>query len=713
VADLIPGRERDPVLSCLQHLAKRYDRPSSPVVLLSGLALGERGWLPFHQAESAAERVGFRTHIMRRALKRLSQSDLPAMLEMSGGGAALLLELKEGQGLVFDPDVAVEQWIDLEKLSHSYAGRLILMEPDPARERGQENAVVKAARDHWFWSEIYKARGAFAFVALAAAVINTLAFAMPLFTMNVYDRIIPNKAVTSLWVLATGVALAFGFEYLVRLARAQLIDEVGRDIDAKLSQRLFEKVMNIPLWARMGSTGSFAKRISEFDNVRDFFGSTSVVAVVDMVFVVLFLGLIVFLGGWLVMVPLAGMAVMAISGFSIQRQMHHALKDAQTDSGLQHSTLVEAIAGMETLKAARAEGRMLGRWRRYAEMGANTQEHLRKLSARAMNLATLSQQSISVGLVVGGFYLFDSGKITMGAIIAIVMVAGRALSPVGQLAFLLVRGRQAMLTLDTLEKIMQAPDERALATRSVTPAISRGQIELQHLAFRYPEASVDSLADISLKIAPGERIGLVGRVASGKSTLGRVLCGLYEPTGGAVLIDGLDSRQHHPHEIRRAFKFVGQEAELFSGTVRDNLMLGAGDVTDEQLIAAVGRSGADLFLARDAAGFDLSVGERGQRLSGGQRGFLAIARALVEPNLMLFLDEPTGQMDTQSEQWFIERLGRSLVPSQTLIVSTHRHAMLALVQRLIVIDAGRILADGPKEQVLSALAANQSRSAAG
>jgi ATP-binding cassette subfamily C protein LapB len=713
VADLIPGRERDPVLSCLQHLAKRYDRPSSPVVLLSGLALGERGWLPFHQAESAAERVGFRTHIMRRALKRLSPSDLPAMLEMSGAGAALLLELKEGQGLVFDPDQAVEQWVDLEKVSQGYAGRLILMEPDPARERGQENAVVKAARDHWFWSEIYKARGAFAFVALAAAVINSLAFAMPLFTMNVYDRIIPNKAVTSLWVLATGVALAFGFEYLVRLARAQLIDEVGRDIDAKLSQRLFEKVMNIPLWARMGSTGSFAKRISEFDNVRDFFGSTSVVAVVDMVFVVLFLGLIVFLGGWLVMVPLAGMAVMAISGFSIQRQMHHALKDAQTDSGLQHSTLVEAIAGMETLKAARAEGRMLGRWRRYAEMGANTQEHLRKLSARAMNLATLSQQSISVGLVVGGFYLFDSGKITMGAIIAIVMVAGRALSPVGQLAFLLVRGRQAMLTLDTLEKIMQAPDERALATRSVTPAISRGQIELQHLVFRYPEASTDSLADISLKIAPGERIGLVGRVASGKSTLGRVLCGLYEPTGGAVLIDGLDSRQHHPHEIRRAFKFVGQEAELFSGTVRDNLMLGAGDVSDEQLIAAVGRSGADLFLARDAAGFDLSVGERGQRLSGGQRGFLAIARALVEPNLMLFLDEPTGQMDTQSEQWFIERLGRSLVPSQTLIVSTHRHAMLALVQRLIVIDAGRILADGPKEQVLSAMAANQVRTAAG
>jgi ATP-binding cassette subfamily C protein LapB len=711
IADLGSDAAHDPVLACLQRLAKRYDRPSAAVVLLSGLALNQRGWLPFHQAESAAERVGFRTHMKHRALKRLAKGDLPALVEMSDDKAVLLLEVKENQGLIFDPSTGAEYWCGIDKLSEGYSGRLILMEPDPARERGQDVTATRSHRDHWFWGEIRKAQGSFVFVAIAATVINLLAFAMPLFTMNVYDRIIPNKAVTSLWVLATGVALAFGFEYLVRLARAQLIDEIGRDLDAKLSQRLFEKVMNIPLSVRMGSTGAFAKRISEFDAVRDFFGSTTVVTLVDMAFVVVFLLLITYLGGWLVLVPLVGLAVMAASGLGLQREMTHSLKDAQTDAGLQHSTLVESIAGMETLKAARAEGRMLGRWRRYADMNAKTQEHLRKLTARAVNLASLAQQGISVGLVVGGFYLFDSGKITMGAIIAIVMVAGRALSPVGQVAFLLVRARQALLSLETLDKIMQAPDERALAVRSVTPIISRGHIEFQHLTFRYPEAPTDALVDISLRIEPGERIGLVGRVASGKSTLGRVLCGLYEPTGGALIIDGMDSRQHHPHEIRRTFKFVGQEAELFSGTVRDNLMLGAGDVSDEQLIAAVGRSGADIFLARDAAGFDLSVGERGQRLSGGQRGFLALARAMVEPSLMLYLDEPTGQMDTQSEQWFIDRLSRSLAPTQTLIVSTHRHAMLAPVTRLIVIDGGRILADGPKDQVLATLAANQPRSA--
>jgi ATP-binding cassette subfamily C protein LapB len=462
----------------------------------------------------------------------------------------------------------------------------------------------------------------------------------------------------------------------------------------------------------MGATGTFAKRISDYETVRDFFASTTVVLIVDMLFVVLFLGLITYLGGWLVMVPLTGVAVMIVSGLTLQRRMTRSLKDAQTDAGLQHATLVEAIGGIETLKAARAEGKMLGRWRRYSDMSANTQESLRRMQAFAVNLASLSQQAISVGLVVGGFYLFDAGKVSMGAIIAIVMVAGRALAPVGQLAFLLVRGRQAMLSLDTLDGIMAAPDERALAARSITPTISRGTIELQHVGFRYPDASLPSLSDFSLRVQPGERIGIVGRVASGKSTLGRVVCGLYEPTDGVMLIDGVDSRQHHPHEIRKALRYVGQDAELFTGTVRDNLMLGAGDPSDEALIAAVANSGADSFLSRDAAGFDLPVGERGQRLSGGQRSFLALARALVEPSRLLFLDEPTGAMDTQSELWLIEKLGASLGPEQTLIVSTHRHAMLALVNRLVVIDAGRVLADGPKEQVLAMMAANQTRTAA-
>jgi ATP-binding cassette subfamily C protein LapB len=522
--------------------------------------------------------------------------------------------------------------------------------------------------------------------------------------MNVYDRIIPNRSVASLWVLAVGVFLALGLEFTLRLARARVVDEVGREMDAKLSQKLFEKVINLPLSAREGSTGAFTRRVSDYESVRDFFASTTIVLVVDMLFLFVFLGVIAMLAGSLVMVPIAGIVLMLLAGFALQRAMARASLDAQADSSLQHSVLVESIGGQETLKAVRAEGRMLGRWRRFAQASAVTQERLRRLTAISINLATLCQQGISIGLIIGGFYLFNSGTISMGAIIAIVMLAGRALAPVGQFAFLMTRARQAILTMRSLQTLAEGPDERQLSSRSIIPDIGRGEISLEHACFRYPAASKNSLSDLSLTIRPGERIGVIGRVASGKSSLGRLVCGLYAPSEGAYLIDGLDSRQHHPHQIRSAFRYVGQDAELFSGTVRDNLTLGASKVDDDRLIDAVQRSGAGIFLSRDASGFDLLVGERGAKLSGGQRSFLVLARALVEPCKLLYLDEPTGAMDTQTEAWFIDHLQTALSPDQTLIVSTHRNAMLRIVDRLIVLDQGRIIADGPRDTVLAALA---------
>jgi ATP-binding cassette subfamily C protein LapB len=700
----IAATQDDPVLECLSFLARRYERPSSPVVLSAGLALTDTGRLPFHQIEAALEHVGMRAETIRRPmLQRWRPSSTPAVLELKDGHAVVLLEVRAKQGLIHDPRRTDDYWIDLARLEPDYKGAAVLIEPDPTRDRENERPWAKAARTHWFWSEIWRVRRSFMFVGLAATGINLLAFALPLFTMNVYDRIIPNKSVASLWVLALGVLLAMGLEFTLRLARAQLVDEIGRDLDAKLSQKLFEKVMNIPLLERMGSTGAFARRVSEYELVREFFASTTVVLAVDMVFMVLFLALIAAIAGPLVLVPLAGVAIMVTAGFTLQKAMTEVSKDAQADASLQHSVLVESIGGMETLKAARAEGPMLGRWRRYAQTSAATQEQLRRLTSISVNLASLAQQGITIGLIVGGFYMFNAGFISMGAIIALVMLAGRALAPVGQFAFLITRARQALVTLETLQTLMEGADERALGVRSVVPSIGRGELKLEHLHFRYPGASMDSLADISLSIEPGERIGIIGRVASGKSTLGRVLCGLYPPTDGSYIVDGLDSRQYHSHELRDHFRYVGQDAELFSGTVRDNLVLGAADAGDQDLINAVKRSGADMFLARDAAGFDLSVGERGRALSGGQRSFLVLARALVKPCRLLFLDEPTGAMDTQSERLFIERLNKAIAPGQTLVVSTHRHAMLSIVDRLLVIDQGRIIADGPKDKVLASL----------
>ena len=700
-----PSREIDPVLDCLAYIARESDRPSSPVLLRAGLALSESGTLPFHQIEPALEQVGMRGTTSARKLKGWPSRSLPAILELSDDRAAVMLDIRDGDILLYAPGVAEPMWVPTREVENAYTGHAVIVEADPTKEREGERPWDKAKRTHWFWADVWKARKEFWPVLLAALIVNLLALAVPLFTMNVYDRVIPNKAVATLWVLAAGVGVALVFDFILRLARSQLIDEIGRKLDAKLSQKLFEKVMNLPMADRQGSTGAFARRVSEYEMVRDFFASTTVVLAVDVVFLFLFLILITVLAGWLVMVPIVGIVAMLIAGVTLQKSMGRAALDAQADSSLQHSVLVESIAGAETLKSARAEGQMLGRWRRYSAMSAVTQERMRRLTAVAVNLAGITQQFISIGLLIGGFYQFNEGNMTMGAIIAIVMLAGRAIQPIGQLAFVITRGRQAMATLDSLQTLMESADERQGALRSIVPEIRSGVVELSNVEFRYPGAARDSLSDINLTIKPGERIGIIGRVASGKSTLGRVLCGLYVPTNGVMTVDGLDSRQYHPHQLRDSFRFVGQDAELFSGTVRDNLMLGAAQADDSQLVDAVVRSGADIFLSRDAAGFDLPVGERGSRLSGGQRSLLVLARALVRPSKMLYLDEPTGSLDTQTELYFIEHLKTALAADQTLIVATHRHNMLSILDRLIVIDGGRILADGPRDEVLSNLQA--------
>jgi ATP-binding cassette subfamily C protein LapB len=699
------SREVDPVLDCLIYLAREAERPSSPVLVRAGLALSADGTLPFHQVEPALEQIGMRADPISRRLKGWPGAKCPAVLELEDERAAVLLDTRGDQGLVYAPGIAEPMWVKLADLEPAYTGRAVVVESDPTRERENERPWDKARRTHWFWSEVWKVRREFWPVLLAALIVNLLAFAMPLFTMNVYDRVIPNKAVATLWVLAIGVLLALAFDFTLRIARSRLIDEVGRRLDARLSQKLFEKVMNIPMADREGSTGALARRVSDYEQVRDFFASTTVVLAVDLTFLILFLAFIAFVAGWLVIVPVVGIALMLVAGLTVQKGMGQVALDAQADSSLQHSVLVESISGLETLKASRAEGQMLGRWRRYAAMSAATSEKMRKLSAVAVNLASISQQTISIGLLIGGFYQFQTGDMSMGAIIAIIMISGRSLQPVGQLAFLVTRGKQAFATLESLQRMMEAQDERHGAMRSIVPEIRVGHIELRDVSFRYPNASRDSLSNVSLKIAPGERIGIIGRVASGKSTLGRVLCGLYAPTSGEMLVDALDSRQYHPHQLRDAFRFVGQDAEVFSGTVRDNLMLGAAQADDNQLIDAVVRSGADIFLSRDADGFDLPVGERGSRLSGGQRSLLILARALVSPSKLLFLDEPTGAMDTQTELYFVEHLKTALAPDQALIVSTHRNNMLSFLTRLIVIDGGKIIADGPKDEVLGHLSA--------
>ena len=690
----------DPLIACI-HFAAQHFGQNFQWAALSALARDERGHLPFHQAEAALDLCFIHNEALHGRKVRNFARRLPAIMLRKDGSCAVLLEARDDQYLQWVAGAEAPVWVGEESVEASFAGQAVAIAADPTSIRADERPWDEATRRHWFGSEVWRMRRSFYPVLGAALMINLLGFALPLFTMNVYDRVIPNKAVSSLWVLAIGALLAFAIEFTLRLARATLLDDLGRELDIKLSEKIFSKVLNIPLSDRRGSTGMLARRVSEFESVRDFFASTTIVLLVDVAFLFLFVLMIAALAGWLALVPLMIILGMAIAGYFLQRRRVAASRDNQADASIQHSMLVESIGGSETIKSCAAEGQVLGQWRRIVDASSRTQASMRRTGAAAINLASLGQQFSSLALVVGGFYLFDAGEISMGAIIAIVMLAGRSMAPVGQLAFLITRGRQAWTTMGSIQQMIEAEDERRMGSSALDLRIGQGHVSVEDLSFTYPGAAAPSLSDINLKIAPGEKIAIVGRVASGKSTLGRLLCGLYAPDAGNIYIDGLDSRQYSPIYLRSQFRFVGQDAVLFSGSIKQNLQLCAPSTSDADLLATLQSIGADQFMGRDETGLDRVTGERGSQPSGGQRSFLAIARALASPSRLLFLDEPTGAMDTQSERHFIKALQANIGKTQTVIIATHREAVLHICDRIIVIDRGRVVADGPRSEILA------------
>ncbi|WP_164931255.1 type I secretion system permease/ATPase [Erythrobacter sp. HKB08] len=700
MTDIPHAATADPLLACVEELARHFGLPFDAAQGHT-LAKDAEGRTPMHQAGAALELAGLNYDRIERKRLPLDEDLYPALVERGEAAPAIIRQVTRDQVLLWTPESGEDVWVDRKAFAEEFGGGMYSVVGDPDRLREQGSPWYKKARHHWFWSELNKERRAFRSVLLASLLINLLALALPLFTMNVYDRVIPNKAVSTLWVLGVGVLLAFALEFALRTARTNVVDQIGRRLDMRLSQKIFSRVIGLPLASRQGSTGALAARVSEYGNVREFFASTSVVLVVDLLFLFVFVGVIAIIAGWLALVPITAMILMGIAGFILQRKVSEAARDAQSDHGLQQTLLVESVAGAETLKSLAGEGSIMGRWYTLSDIGSRSHQRLKRINSIAVGLASSFQQISTISLIIGGYYLFDSGAITMGAIIAIVMLSSRSLAPAGQIAFLLTRARQARETLTSIENLFDGEDERTLGRTSPPAVPRRCSIKLDACSFAYPDAARAALDRVDLTIQPGEKIALIGRVASGKSTLGRILCGLYPPSDGAMLVDGIDSRQFRPSDLRRAFRFVGQDALLFTGSVKDNLQLGGPDAAEPQLHEALKAVGAEEFIARDEVGFDRQVGEQGRRLSGGQRAFIALARAFVSPSELLVLDEPTGNMDSRTEALFVDRLREKLQPEQTLVVATHRPALFSLCDRIIVLDQGRIVADGPKEQILA------------
>ncbi|MEQ9245951.1 MAG: ATP-binding cassette domain-containing protein, partial [Nitratireductor sp.] len=517
---------------------------------------------------------------------------------------------------------------------------------------------------------------------------------------------LPNQATATLWVLALGVAGAILFDLLLKSVRAALIDYAGRKADLKLSYLLFEKVLHATMASRPMSTGEYANRVTQYEFVREFFTSNTISTLIDSVFVFVFIAVIYSVAGWLAVIPATAFALALIIGLIAQSRIGRRVAAANNEAAQRQSLLVETISTIETVKSLRAERTLLRRWSELAKNASRTAESIKQLSAWAANMTQFVQQLVTVGLVVAGAYEFSEGNISTGAIIATVMLSGRAVAPLGQIAMTLSRMRQALLSLRILNTIMEQPEDRPESAGFVNREIRSGDVDFRNVGFTYPEAASPALVDFNLSVKGGERVGIIGRIGSGKTTVGRLLAGLYPPSSGNLLLDGVDIRQYHPSVVRSAVVFTSQSADLFSGSVKENLLMAKPGATDDELVAAAEAAGVDTFVARHPRGYDMPVGERGSQLSGGQRQAVAIARVLLSDPRIVFMDEPSGAMDLASERELIARMKTAFREDVTLIISTHRHSMLQLVDRLVVIDQGRVIADGPKERVIEELQKN-------
>ncbi|HCN68514.1 MAG TPA: type I secretion system permease/ATPase [Candidatus Accumulibacter phosphatis] len=693
----------DPLLACLVELTRLYGRPSTRAALSAGLPLGAERLTPSLFAR-AASRAGMASRIVRRSLDRIDGSLLPVILLLEGDEACVLLgwdDAGETARLLFAETGQGEVLLRRATLNERYLGIAIFARPRFSFD-ARTPEVGQVADRHWFWGALLEQRGLYRDVLGAALLVNVFAVVMPLFVMNVYDRVVPNNATDTLWMLALGVLLVIAMDYMLRLLRGRFIDLASARIDVKLSALIMERVLGMRLETKPASVGSFAANLRSFESVRDFIASATVSALIDLPFALIFLLLIVWIAWPLVLIPLLGLIVGVVYAYLVQHRMHELAETTYRATAQRNAALIESLTALETIKTQSAEGVVQDKWERTTAFLARSGVQLRLLSSSASNGAAAVTQVVSVALVIAGVYLIQERLLTMGGLIAISMLGGRAIAPLAQAVGLLMQYQNARMALSTLDRMMAQPIERPDATAFVHRPELSGEIEFRDVSFSYPEQGEAALRNVSLHIAPGERVVIIGRTGSGKSTLQKLMLGLYQPSSGVVRIDGIDLRQLDPADLRRNIGCVGQDATLFYGTLRENIAIGAPYADDEAIVAAAEVAGLAGFVNRHPKGFDMLIGERGESLSGGQRQEVAIARAvLLDPPILLF-DEPTSAMDFSTEQGFKERLMR-FAAHKTVVVVTHRTSLIDLATRIIVVDDGRIVADGPREQVVAAL----------
>ncbi len=722
---------QDPLIDTLRIMAGHYGRRTSKAALTSGLPLSKKGRITPTLFLRAAERADLQARMAERSLESLAIApNLPCILVLEENQACILWEVrspkaqkkptKKGEPVELHPDTQFivqfpetkedKQVISLDNLKALYTEYAFFVRPIARTDERAGPAEIDNARE-WFWSALWENRAVYSEVVLAAVMVNLFALASPLFVMNVYDRVIPNNADETLFVLGAGVTIAYCFDFLLKQLRAVFLDHAGRKSDVVISARLFEQMLGMTMAARPASAGVMASHMREFETLRDFFTSATMAALIDLPFVFFFIALIAVIGGPIAFVPLAAVPIVVLAGLVMQGPLKKVIKDSMMESALKNALLFETVTGLETIKVQAAESHTQRRWEELTDKASRTAVKSRKINSFTVNFAVFIQQMCSVAVVVVGYFLIKEAELSMGALIACVILSGRALAPLAQIAGLLTRLQQSREALLQLNEMMKKEVERPAGTHFISLPNIKGRVEFRDVEFHYPGQSVAALNKLSFIIEPGEHVGVIGAVGSGKTTIERLLLNLFQPGSGSVQLDGTDVRQIDPGDLRRSIGAVQQSPQLFYGSVRENITMGHETAPDRAVLRAAELAGVMEFLRDSQHGLDTQVGERGEALSGGQRQSVAIARALLYDPPVLILDEPTAAMDPASENRLRKRL-HHLTEGRTTILITHKGSMLTLVDKLILIDRGRLVAFGPKDEVIRKLQARQYGTAA-
>ncbi|HEK2790398.1 TPA: type I secretion system permease/ATPase [Proteus mirabilis] len=658
---------------------------------------------------------GFENTLSQRLLNDIPSLAMPVLLLLKNEESAVLTEVlfdETGQRKYKIQQVdGLSIWLTQSELSEKYLGYCWFIKPritEDVRSELPEYTMPKS----WFFKVIWRFKKYYYQIILATFVINFLALVSSLYVMNVYDRVIPNKSYQTLWVLSIGVIIAILFEFTAKMLRGRLTDIAGKKADLIISSALFRKVTNLKLQEKPISSGSYVNNLRDFESVRDFMTSASLLTLVDMPFLILFVSVIALVGGYLAFVPLTIIPLVIIVGLLAQLPLSKYINESMKESSQRQGLAVEAIEGIETLKTNNAMNWAQKRWDYYTAKTASSSMKVKNISNFVIYFAVMMQQLNTIFLVIIGTYLIHSddpaSKITMGALIATVILSGRALSPLGQIAGLAVRFQQAWVALKGVNGIVERPSEREPARKFITLKQINGNIKFQNVSFAYNQDSSSVVKNLSFEIKPGEKVGILGRIGSGKSTTLKLAAGLYSAEQGSITLDNVDIRQIDPHYLRNQILLLEQQPRLFLGSLRENLDLARMDgfSSDQDLIMALQRFGLDKVIKKHPRGLDMSLGENGLGLSGGQKQIVALARMTMRNPKIVLLDEPTTGLDQYSEIQALNAIS-AWCRSRTLLVVTHRPQVLSIVNRIIVVDNGKVVMDGPRDAVLQQLAKNE------